>query len=102
MGFFRGLGRMVKPLVNFPKWMSAEQITSDASYISQIGKQLVTPQKAQVQESFEEALQRLNLTENDIRERHKEFKQLSMVFFIIFLPCGIIGRVFNLNNFPLI
>lgn len=85
MGFFRGVGRLVKPLVNFPKWMSADQISSDAKYISGIGKQLITPQKAQVKETFEEALIRLNLTENEIKARRKEFTHLSITFFCLFL-----------------
>lgn len=85
MGFFRGLGRMVKPLVNIPKWMSAKQITADAAYISQIAKQVLTPQKAQQEETFEAALQRLNLTEQDLRDRKKEFTRLAGFFFVVFI-----------------
>lgn len=85
MGFFRGVGRVVKPLVNIPKWMSAKQITKDASYISQMAKQVFTPQKAEVEETFEEALQRLNLTEIDIRDRRKEFTRLSCFFLAVFV-----------------
>lgn len=85
MGFFRGLGRMVKPLVNVPKWMDAKRITEDASYIKQIAKGLVRPQQAKTAENFEDALKRLNLTETDIKNRHKEFRRLAILFFVIFI-----------------
>lgn len=85
MGFFRGLGRMVKPLVNVPKWMGAKQLSADASYIATIAKTLITPQQARREETFEEALARLRLTEADIQARHREFKRLAVTYFTIFI-----------------
>lgn len=85
MGFFRGLGRMVKPLVNVPKWMSAKQLTSDASYIANVAKRVFSPQQAKRKEDFEVAIKRLNLTEKQITERYKEFRKLSIIFGITFI-----------------
>lgn len=85
MGFFRGLGKMIKPLVNVPKWIGAKQITADAHYIYDIIKRLITPQQAKRTESFKQAIQRLGLTEETIRQRYKEFQRLSLIFGITFL-----------------
>lgn len=85
MGFFSGLGKMVKPLVNVPKWMNTQQITTDAGYISSLIKKLATPQKAKVKETFEESMARLQLTETDIKTRYSEFKRLAIIFFTIFV-----------------
>lgn len=85
MGFFRGMGRIIKPLVNVPKWMGAKQISSDASYITEIAKGVLTPQQAKRKEDFDTAVKRLNLTEKNIAERYKEFKRLSIIFAITFL-----------------
>lgn len=85
MGFFRGVGRVVKPLVNFPKWMNAKQLSSDASYIASLAKTLVKTEHAEREETFEEALVRLNLSEKDIQARYSEFKRLSIIFFTLFI-----------------
>jgi intracellular multiplication protein IcmV len=85
MGFFRGMGKMIKPLVNVPKWMNAKQITNDASYISDIAKVIFKPKKAGHEESFEEAMKRLKLTEADLKQRYSEFRRLSIIFGIVFL-----------------
>src|SRR5687768_14450979 len=41
---------------------------------------LLSPQKASRKETFEEALVRLNLTEEDIQKRTQEFKRLLTIF----------------------
>lgn len=85
MGFFRGMGRMIKPLVNVPKWMNAKQITTDAVYIGDIAKKVFKTQESDREESFDEALVRLKLTEEDIKQRYKEFRRLSIIFGLFFL-----------------
>jgi intracellular multiplication protein IcmV len=40
-------------------------------------------QQAEISETFEEAMIRLNLTEQDLKERKKEFKRLFIIFSII-------------------
>ncbi len=94
MGFFRGLGKMVKPLVNVPKWMDAKRITADASFISLLIKRILKPQKATIEENFEESLVRLKLTENDLKDRYIEFRRLATIFFIVSLL--LIGYLFYL------
>lgn len=85
MGFFKGVGRAVKPLVNIPKWMSAKQLSSDAAYIADVAKKLATPPTAKHKETFEEALIRLKLSEADIQKRYHEFKRLALVFLTVFI-----------------
>ncbi len=85
MGFFRGLGRMVKPLVNVPKWMDAQQIATDANYIKDIAKDVFTPQPSTRTETFEQALKRLNLTKSDIDARYREFRRLALTFGLLFI-----------------
>ena len=79
MGLISGTKKFVKPLVNFPQWMNWEGIKRTTVSIAQVSKNLFIPQKAQREESFAEALERLHLTEADIQQRLIEFKRLLAV-----------------------
>lgn len=83
MGVLSGLGRMIKPLVNVPKWMNTKQISKDASYIGQTAKDLFKVKHAQRQESFTEARERLQLTDQQLRQRYQEFRRLMLIFLVL-------------------
>lgn len=85
MGFFRGVGRVTKPLVNVPKWMDAKRIGQDAGYISAIAKSIFSSQRAKHKESFEGATKRLNLSHAVLQQRYKEFRRLFIIFLLISL-----------------
>jgi intracellular multiplication protein IcmV len=74
MSFLRKLGRTIKPLVNFPKWMDAKRLKHQGKYISEVGKSLFVPQQRKQQETFEEAIARLQITETKLQENYRFFR----------------------------
>lgn len=75
-----GLSWAYKPAVNVKAWMGWDIIKASSRYVWILGKSLFVPQKAEHNETFQEALARLNLTEADLQERHKEFLRLFLVY----------------------
>src|SRR3990167_2193846 len=84
MGMFKKVGQGIswayKPAVNVKAWMGWDIIKSSSSYVYKLGKNLVVPQKSAGDESFEEALVRLNLTEADLKTRQQEFMRLFLIY----------------------
>lgn len=76
MKITRTVGKVVKPFVDVPTWVGYKQLAETSKSIGSILKTLFVPAKAERQETFEEALVRLNLTEQDIAQRKKEFTRL--------------------------
>lgn len=76
----RGLGRVFKPFVNFPRWMGLRQISANAAGIVRMIKDLRIHRPEVRQESFEEAMERMNLTEEIIKERMKTCLFLSLTY----------------------
>lgn len=87
MGFFSGVKRFFKPFVDISSWGSFNQLKKQTDDIKGIAEKLFTTNTAKRHETFEEALARLNLTENDIQQRIIELKRLTLIFvlFIIML-----------------
>lgn len=84
MKITRALGRVVKPFVNFPRWMGLNQLVNTAKSILGGIKDLKTDQKVPVRkETFTEAKARLHLTEKDIEEREKFCFRLSILYFFV-------------------
>ena len=73
MGFFAGVKKVVKPFVDVRTWSDTDQNVERGKTILETVKGLVTPRKAQYQETFEQAVARMNLTEADLVRRAKEF-----------------------------
>ncbi|MGB6976554.1 MAG: type IVB secretion system protein IcmV [Gammaproteobacteria bacterium] len=92
MGIFksigRGLGKVAKPLVNFPRWMDLRSVSTTAKDIGKMAKGLFVPQQATRQETFEEAVKRLHLTEENIQERMKTLLRLTLVYCLIAVALG--------------
>jgi intracellular multiplication protein IcmV len=86
MKFTRALGRMIKPLVNFPRWMGLYQILVQARIIVGLFKDFRSYPTEQVRkETFAEAMQRLNLTEQDVQARMKQCLWLSIIYALVAL-----------------
>lgn len=85
----RRIRRFAKTFVNFPRWMGVDELKSSGKRIGQMAKDLMTPAKAQHHETFEEAVERLGLTEKDIAERMKGFlfqaRVIALVALVIFI-----------------
>lgn len=74
------LGRVVKPFVNFPRWMGLTQVWANGRAIVKMLKDLRVHRPPTHTESFEEAIQRLNLTEEDVKERIRHCFILTIVY----------------------
>jgi intracellular multiplication protein IcmV len=85
MGFFSRTGKILKPLVDIPRWMDLPRLAENGKMIVDIAKQLIVPQKAKRTETFEEAMVRLRLSKADISQRTQEFKRLFIIFLVIFI-----------------
>lgn len=71
-----------KPFFNFKGWFGWEQIKEGGSTVQEIIRKLFVPSQPKIEESFEEALERLQLTEEDIQQRKKMFGYFCLFFFI--------------------
>lgn len=88
MGIFKKIsGRLVD--VRVDKWMSWDYLEETALRFKSLFMDIVIPQKANIAETFEEAKQRLDLTEADIAMRKKEFTRL--FYFFLVLALAILG-----------
>ncbi len=74
------IGRVIKPLVNFPRWMGARQLKTNADAIIKMVKDLQLRRPPLRQETFEEAIVRLHLSEEDIRQRMRVCLTLSIIY----------------------
>jgi intracellular multiplication protein IcmV len=82
MGVFKKVGgRLVDTRVD--KWMSLDYLNETAERFKILMMDIVVPQKATHSETFEEAMVRLELTEEDLVQRQLEFRRLFYFFFII-------------------
>ena len=89
MKIVRGTGKLIKPFVNFPSWMGWRQISTTGTGIKETAKELLKTPKAKRQETFEEAIQRLRLTEADLQQRMRTYKQL--IAFYAVIAVGLFG-----------
>lgn len=96
MKITRAIVRFIKPFVNVKAWMGYTQLKEGAVSIGGSLKDIFTPAKGGVEETFEEAMQRMNLTEADIQKRKKEFFRLFIIYLIIAL--GTLGYTIYLAN----
>lgn len=85
MGFFSRTGKILKPLVDIPRWMDLPNLAKNGKMIVDIAKSLIVPPKAKRTETFKQAMVRLRLSEADIIQRTKEFKRLFLIFSAIFI-----------------
>ena len=88
MGLFRGVKKAAGKVVDIrvDKWMSFNSLRENTSKTAGMVKNVFTPEKATHTETFEQAMARLNLTDNDLKARQKEFTRL----FLFFLFLGLI------------
>lgn len=76
----KALGRIIKPLVNFPRWMGVQKIRENGRAIVKMIKDMRIYRPTVRQESFEEAMIRMHLSEEDIKARMKTCLILSIVY----------------------
>jgi intracellular multiplication protein IcmV len=81
MGIFSGIKQVAGQVVNFKltDWFNTQNHKSTIGYIVNSAKSLFSPTTSTNQETFEQAMERLQLTEQDIVNRQKEFWRLFMI-----------------------
>ena len=86
MGFFNGVKRVIKPLVDVPRWMQLKNIKLQGKAIKDLGQDLFVIKTIDNPESYEQALDRLKINENSVLERIQELKKL----FVFYLACFVV------------
>lgn len=83
--------RIVRPFVNVSAWMGYEQLKETTKSLADYIKNIFIPQQAQHTETFEEALKRLNLTEEDIKQRAKTFTWMTIFWLVMAIAVLVYG-----------
>ena len=76
----RVIGKAMKPLVNFPRWMGLDEIKSTGKNIGDLAKDVFTIKEAEHDDTFERAAARLDLKDEEIQKRAKSFLQLATIY----------------------
>ncbi|MBS0289073.1 MAG: type IVB secretion system protein IcmV [Proteobacteria bacterium] len=82
MGIFKKIGGRIVD-VRVDKWMSWDYLGETAERFKFLFMDIVIPKKANTAETFEEAMHRLDLTEEDIQQRKIEFTRLCYFFIVL-------------------
>ncbi|GAB4393258.1 MAG: type IVB secretion system protein IcmV [Gammaproteobacteria bacterium] len=81
-----GVKKVVTPFVNVKAWMGWNNLKSTTADLKGLCKEVLTVHKPKTGgETFEQAIQRLGLTEKDIQRRMQEFKYLAMLQAVLFV-----------------
>jgi intracellular multiplication protein IcmV len=77
----------ISPITKFPTYMGLKQIADTTKAIGGMLKPVFVPPRPaeKTAESFAETLTRLNLTEQDVQKRQREFRRLLTVYLVIAL-----------------
>lgn len=82
MGIWNGTKKVTGHLVNarVDKWIAYRYLKDTLHYIFFILKSLTKPEQAHIEESFQEAIERLNLSQKDLEHRAKQLKIWRLLF----------------------
>lgn len=72
--------RLVKRYFNFPEWLGADALMGGARTIKDLYRSVTTFKREHRCETFEQAVERLNLTEERIVKRRREFFWMSIFY----------------------
>lgn len=88
MRFMRFVGRKLKFLVDVPTWMSYRDLRSHGSNIFQIAVSIFRRPQYGRRETYEEAVNRLQLTESDLLSRQRQLFYSSVLYGALALGLG--------------
>lgn len=77
----RRVKKFFRSFVDVKRWLATEQIASSGRVLIDGAKSLLLPRKSEIVETFDEAIIRLNLSEENIGERAKQFFNMACVYF---------------------
>ncbi len=84
MGLLRSTRNLGKHLFNVPSWIGYRQLRFMTRGVWNFSKGFFIPKHPKCRETFEEALVRFGLTEQDLQQRIKEFTGLTILWLILF------------------
>lgn len=90
---FRGVKKVAKPFIDFPTWMGLSQLKENAGALYKSIKTSFVIDKGRYNETFEQAVKRLHLSEQDIQNRSQQFKILALVYLVLGLGIICYGLV---------
>ena len=87
MGIWSGTKKVASHLVNLrvDKWISYTYLKDTLHFFLDLFKSLFKIEQAKIQESFEEATERLQLNSEDLIQRTKHFQRWTLVFLLLAL-----------------
>lgn len=74
--------KFIKTFLNVPRWIGVDQLAAAGSTIKSLAKTLITVKKPQFEETFEEAVKRMGLTEKDLEAKQKNLLILAMIYLV--------------------
>ena len=79
----RTVKKIIKPHIDAPTWVDLPFLSNSITSFVNLTKSLIIPEKATYQETFAEAASRLNLTEEDLNKRLKQFLRIQLFFLVL-------------------
>ncbi len=79
-GFIR---RSMKSIFDVKRWVAWDDVKSTGKGVWRLGKDLFEPQVAEHHETFDEAVERMQMTEKDIAERKRGFLRLAIIYLVM-------------------
>jgi intracellular multiplication protein IcmV len=91
MGFVKRAGRLTKPILDIPSALDTRSIRNNTNTLRRFIRIALRRRddRPESLENFDEAVNRLGLTQADIKSRMREFKFLAWV--LLFLFFGLVG-----------
>lgn len=85
MSFFSSAKNLGSYVFNFRvgKWLDYDMLRRSTSKIVSITRTTFSPEQAERTETFEQAMERLNLTEAELQQRQVEFSSLLVIYILI-------------------
>lgn len=85
MGLFRKTKNLAGKVVDVrvDKWLSVDYLKETSGYIKSIIEDVAIPKRARYSETFDEAVRRLSLTEEDLQKQKQDFTRLFYFFVIL-------------------
>ena len=72
----------MKTFIDIPRWVGVEEIVTVARSVKRLGRSLFVPKQPERIETFEQAVERLDLTEDAIKQRCRQYYIFAMIYAI--------------------
>ena len=74
--------KFIKTFLNVPRWIGVDQLSAAGSSIKSLFYSLTTIKKPQFEETFEEAVKRMGLSEEDLAIKQKNCLIISIIYLL--------------------